>query len=80
MKTLRTIVAGAMLASFTSETPAFAQSCTEQFSKCIVIGPTLGFGNAENAKLCNIKRMKCLHTGCWYINRQGTTRCGISKQ
>jgi hypothetical protein len=48
---LRTLSAAVLLASFASEPPAFAQSCSEQFSKCIAIGPTLGFGNGSRSFL-----------------------------
>ena len=78
---LGALVAAVWLIGFAIEMPAMAQSCKEQFAKCIEIAPTLGFQTPSMAaSACQSKRMKCLHTGCWFINRQGTKRCGISKQ
>jgi len=72
------LIVATLLVCFTGA--AVAQSCTEQLSKCISNAPTLGWTAAESARNCNNKRMKCLQTGCWFINRQGTNRCGLAKQ
>jgi hypothetical protein len=74
------LILATLLVGVMSAVPAMAMSCTDHYNKCISNAPTLGWSVQETARNCNNKRMKCLNTGCWFVNREGTTKCGASKQ
>jgi hypothetical protein len=70
----------ALLVGLMSQTPTLAMSCSDHMNQCLSMAPTRGWSNAEAARNCNRKRMKCLNTGCWFTNGKGINQCGHSKQ